>query len=123
MEADVATRASRPAGWLRAPLLPPGMEAASPREIASAFGTEFAAEVDAAPVGQWSGRVQSGFGMHVARVEERPVYLEIRETSQNSFDVLWKVPVRGECRLGMYVRLPESCSGAPAHGSSRSDAE
>lgn len=64
-------------------LLPPGMTAASPQEIASTFGTEFAAEVDEAPVGQWSGPVQSGFGMHVVRVEERksgtmPTLAEIR---------------------------------------------
>ncbi|MCM2311982.1 MAG: HupE/UreJ family protein [Steroidobacteraceae bacterium] len=48
--------------------------------------------------------------------EVRPGYLQIRETAPGSFDVLWKVPARGEYRLGMYVRLPASCSGAPAHG-------
>jgi hydrogenase/urease accessory protein HupE len=49
--------------------------------------------------------------------EVRPGYLEIRETSQDSYDVLWKVPARGEYRLSLYVRLPGACSGAPSHGS------
>jgi len=49
--------------------------------------------------------------------EVRPGYLEVRETADDSFDVLWKVPANGEYRLGLYVRLPENCSGAPAHGS------
>ncbi len=41
--------------------------------------------------------------------EMRPAYLEIRETSPESFDVLWKVPARGALRLGLYVQLPERC--------------
>jgi hydrogenase/urease accessory protein HupE len=48
--------------------------------------------------------------------EVRPGYLEIRETDTDSFEILWKVPARGEYRLGMHVRLPETCSGAPTHG-------
>lgn len=41
--------------------------------------------------------------------EMRPAYLDIREMSPNEFSVVWKVPARGEMRLGLYVRLPESC--------------
>lgn len=41
--------------------------------------------------------------------ELRPAYLEMRQTGETEFDVLWKVPARGELRLGLYVRLPESC--------------
>jgi hydrogenase/urease accessory protein HupE len=48
--------------------------------------------------------------------EVRPGYLEIRETAGDRYDVVWKVPARGEYRLSMYVRLPENCTGAPAHG-------
>jgi hydrogenase/urease accessory protein HupE len=40
--------------------------------------------------------------------EVRPAYLELRETEPGTFDVLWKVPARGEnLRLGVYVSLPE----------------
>lgn len=40
--------------------------------------------------------------------ELRPAYLELRQTGTDTYDVLWKVPGRGEeMRLGLYVRLPE----------------
>lgn len=41
--------------------------------------------------------------------ELRPAYLEIRETSDNTYAVTWKVPARGDLRLGLHARLPESC--------------
>jgi len=40
--------------------------------------------------------------------EVRPAYLEIRQASEDTYDVLWKVPAAGEnLRLGVYVRFPE----------------
>jgi len=54
-------------------LLPATMEAASPQAIANAFGQEFAQQIDVAPVGQWSGPIESGFGLHLVRVDERVV--------------------------------------------------
>lgn len=41
--------------------------------------------------------------------ELRPAYLEIREDADDTFDILWKVPRRGDLRLGLYVRLSPSC--------------
>jgi hypothetical protein len=39
--------------------------------------------------------------------EVRPAYLELRETTSDTYDILWKVPARGgNERLGIYVRLP-----------------
>lgn len=39
--------------------------------------------------------------------EERPAYLELRERAPDTYDVLWKVPARGnDERLGIYVHLP-----------------
>jgi hypothetical protein len=66
-----------------ATLLPPTMEAASPQAIANAFGQEFAQQIDEAPVGQWSGPIESGFGLHLVKVDERvagkaPTLAEIR---------------------------------------------
>ena len=52
-------------------LLPAAMEAASPQAIANVFGAEFTRQVDDAPVGQWSGPIESAFGFHLVRVEER----------------------------------------------------
>ncbi len=42
--------------------------------------------------------------------EVRPGYLEIREIEAGAYDMLWKVPARGNLRLGLYVRLPERCT-------------
>jgi len=41
----------------------------------------------------------------------RPAYLELRQTGQETFDVLWKVPGSGDdMRLALYVRLPDGCT-------------
>jgi len=40
--------------------------------------------------------------------EVRPAYLELRQVTADTYDVLWKVPARGQdLRLGVYVRFPE----------------
>jgi hydrogenase/urease accessory protein HupE len=36
----------------------------------------------------------------------RPAYLELRETSQDQYDVLWKVPTQGDLRLAVQVSFP-----------------
>jgi hydrogenase/urease accessory protein HupE len=48
--------------------------------------------------------------------EVRPGYLQVQETGQDVYDVLWKVPARGEYRLSLYARLPDGCTGKPSHG-------
>jgi hypothetical protein len=46
----------------------------------------------------------------VGRAHElRPAYLELRQSGPDTFDVLWKVPARGDLRLGLYVRFPDTC--------------
>lgn len=42
--------------------------------------------------------------------EVRPGYLELREIDAQTYDVLWKIPAKGNRRLGLYVSLPEECS-------------
>ena len=50
-----------------------------------------------------SGAFASIAGAH----EVRPAYLELRETTPDTYDILWKVPARGgDERLAIYVRLP-----------------
>ncbi|MCW8873247.1 MAG: HupE/UreJ family protein [Xanthomonadales bacterium] len=41
--------------------------------------------------------------------EVRPAYLRIQQTAADQFDVLWRVPARGDLRLGIYVQMPEHC--------------
>jgi hydrogenase/urease accessory protein HupE len=41
--------------------------------------------------------------------EVRPGYLELRQSGPEIFEVLWKVPARGDLRLALYAKLPASC--------------
>ncbi len=52
----------------------------------------------------------TGFVAGVEAHEVRPGYLAVRQTDAESFDVLWKVPAKGDLRLGLYARLPENCT-------------
>jgi len=46
-----------------------------------------------------------------ARAHEiRPAYLELREVEPERFDVIWKVPMRGELQLDLEPVLPASCA-------------
>jgi len=42
--------------------------------------------------------------------EMRPGYLEIKEITQASYSVLWKVPMRGDMRLQLDPLFPDICS-------------
>ncbi len=42
--------------------------------------------------------------------EIRPAYLEIREVVEGRFEVLWKVPMRGNLRLDLEPVFPEGCT-------------
>ena len=42
--------------------------------------------------------------------EVRPGYLELKEVDGETYNLLWKVPAKGDRRLGLYVHLPEHCS-------------
>lgn len=44
--------------------------------------------------------------------EVRPAYLRVQQQSDTQFDLLWRVPARGDLRLGIYVGLPEHCRDA-----------
>jgi hydrogenase/urease accessory protein HupE len=41
--------------------------------------------------------------------EVRPAYLELNQAPDGAYQVLFKVPLRGALRLGLRVRLPETC--------------
>lgn len=48
-------------------------------------------------------------GLPATAHELKPAYLDLREVTPNEFTVLWKVPARGEMRLGLDARLPANC--------------
>lgn len=51
------------------------------------------------------------FCLEAAAHEVRPAYLRIQETAAGEFDLLLRVPARGELRMAIDVRLPASCAG------------
>jgi hydrogenase/urease accessory protein HupE len=42
--------------------------------------------------------------------ELRPAFLEITQYDTDAYDVMWKVPARGEFRLSLQLALPPSCT-------------
>jgi hydrogenase/urease accessory protein HupE len=42
--------------------------------------------------------------------ELRPAFLDLREFARDHFAVTWKVPARGDRRLGLYVSMPKECT-------------
>ena len=44
--------------------------------------------------------------------EVRPAYLRIQQDTADQFDLLWRVPARGDMRLGVYIGLPGHCKDA-----------
>jgi parvulin-like peptidyl-prolyl isomerase len=61
-------------------LLPQELDTAPASEVARTFGRQFAAALDALPVGSWQGPLPSGYGLHLvelrARTPGRPAMLE-----------------------------------------------
>jgi hypothetical protein len=51
----------------------------------------------------------SGLFGPVQAHEVRPGYLELRQIDAETWDLLWKVPAKGDRRLALYVKLPASC--------------
>lgn len=46
--------------------------------------------------------------------ETRSAFLEITQTGAETYDVFWRVPARGDLRLGIYVRLPQATRATSA---------
>lgn len=53
---------------------------------------------------------------NAAAHEARPGYLELRETSSGTYQVLWKQPAQGEMFLHLVPVFPESCSFRAGQG-------
>lgn len=49
-------------------MLPYHFENATTREISDLFGKEFESQIASLPIGQWSGPIQSGYGLHFVKM-------------------------------------------------------
>ena len=52
-------------------MLEPEVDRMDLRDVALKFGEEFAAALDSVTVGQWSGPIESGYGLHLVLVRQR----------------------------------------------------
>jgi hypothetical protein len=71
-------------------LLPETLNDAPLREVGRQFGQRFADQLTDAPVGRWFGPVQSGFGVHLVKVERRtpgriPTLAEVRDEVERDY--------------------------------------
>jgi peptidyl-prolyl cis-trans isomerase C len=70
--------------------LPPHMAQAHSTDIATLFGEAFATALARLPVGHWGGPVQSGFGLHLVRVNSAapgalPNLADVRQRVENDW--------------------------------------
>lgn len=52
-------------------LLPAYFEATTARAVDGTFGPRFSRRLDELPTGEWQGPIESGFGLHLVRIESR----------------------------------------------------
>ena len=90
-------------------LLPPGMEDASAAAISGVFGGGFAAELPSLKTGQWSGPVESSYGLHLVRIDKfvessDPVFEDVR--AEIARDMAYSR--EREARIELVERLKEN---------------
>ncbi|MEE9180616.1 MAG: peptidylprolyl isomerase [Vicinamibacteria bacterium] len=88
--------------------LPSGYESTTASDIAKMFGRAFAERVSGLPIGEWSGPVESGYGLHLVRVSERsedrlPELAEVREAVTRD----WRVREREQTNDELFRQLRE----------------
>lgn len=83
--------------------LPFELEASSTREVASMFGPQFADEMLTLPLGEWSGPVPSGYGLHLVHIKSMeagrtPELAEVRDAVLRE----WSSEQRAKMREDFY---------------------
>lgn len=87
-------------------LLPSREDKASVDLVAKRFGEPFAAQLETVPLGQWTGPVVSGFGLHLVRVRERiPATLPSLEEARSLVAGRWESERRTRALEEHYRRL------------------
>ncbi|MGR9089306.1 MAG: peptidylprolyl isomerase [Gammaproteobacteria bacterium] len=97
---------SDPLLWGERTLLPFRMPASTPVDIDGVFGAGFFAALEQLPTGVWAGPVESGYGVHLVRIDDSlparvPPLEEVREVVLRE----WKSARATELREQVYTRL------------------
>ena len=105
-----------------ATMLPAQLDMVTWREAANTFGRGFAKNIEAAPIGRWSGPHESSYGYHLVRITKReagdlPAIAEIRPILERE----WYTARRKEANERFYralrarykveIRLPADSAG------------
>lgn len=105
-EASLARlRKGETASGLPAPL-PARLDNAGAADTSALFGDEFTLSLRNLPVGQWSGPVASGLGLHLVKVEKRaaaqpPKLEKVRQRAEND----WRASAGTKARDQAYQRI------------------
>ncbi len=87
-------------------LLPMHLEKQPLDMVARDFGEDFGKAMESVPVGEWSGPVRSGFGVHLVRVSKRePGYLPSLDQSRKAVTREWENARRKAALEANYARL------------------
>jgi hypothetical protein len=98
--------ASDPVKWSDVTLLPTALRLSTSTEIDGMFGTGFFDGLIQMPVMDWSGPIQSGYGLHLVRIDEQllarvPPLDEVR----GSIEREWRAEKSKELHELVYARL------------------
>jgi hypothetical protein len=87
-------------------MLPSREDKAAVDLVAKRFGVQFGAQLETVPLGQWTGPVVSGFGLHLVRVRERiPATLPSLEEARSLVAGRWESERRTRALEEHYRRL------------------
>jgi peptidyl-prolyl cis-trans isomerase C len=86
--------------------LPARLDQAGASEIAATFGDEFGLTLRNLPLGQWSGPVASGLGLHLVRVSarsapEKPSVASVRQRLENDWRTAAIAKAQGQAYAGI----------------------
>jgi hypothetical protein len=110
-EALVALRSNSetdPSLWGEVTLLPPRLRLSTSSEIDGIFGTGFFDGLMQMPVASWSEPIQSGYGLHLVRIDERlAAQVTSLDAERDGIEREWRAEKANELQESVYLRLLE----------------
>jgi hypothetical protein len=110
-EALVALRSNSetdPSLWGEVTLLPPRLRLSTSSEIDGIFGTGFFDGLMQMPVASWSEPIQSGYGLHLVRIDARlAAQVTSLDAERDGIEREWRAEKANELQESVYLRLLE----------------
>jgi hypothetical protein len=97
-----------PFQWSERTLLPSQMSLSTASELDGVFGAGFFDELMQLPIGQWTGTIESGYGLHFVYIREStPTRVPPLEEVRGAIEREWRAEKSKELREAVYSRLLE----------------